>query len=385
MARIIDSLRKRFSPVRTLPAGNYRFQSPADSPSPYRLHLRMEADGTGVLILNAATVLHLNQTAAEYALQWVQGAEPEKAARAIAARYRVGRSRALIDYQDFLQRMQTLATTTDLDPETYLDFERQDPFAADISAPYRLDCALTYRLPEGESRHYTPTERVKSELSTEEWKTVLDKAWSAGIPHVVFTGGEPALREDLAALIAHTEAIGQVSGVLSGSLRFADDGYLKTLLDSGLDHMMYLLQPGAEESWTAVGCLMAADLFVTVHLTIDRSLSADVFSILERMSKLLVKSVSLSASDSEGAAALDLARNRAADLGISLQWDLPVPYSAANPVAKEIGVPSIGAGKAWLYVEPDGDVLPEQGVNRVLGNLLRDSWETIWAAAHSKS
>jgi MoaA/NifB/PqqE/SkfB family radical SAM enzyme len=59
-----------------------------------------------------------------------------------------------------------------------------------------------------------------------------------------------------------------------------------------------------------------------------------------------------------------------------------VPYSGLNPVALELqaaerGIPK-GAGNAWLYVEPDGDVLPEQGVNRLLGNLLSDPWEKIW-------
>jgi MoaA/NifB/PqqE/SkfB family radical SAM enzyme len=29
-------------------------------------------------------------------------------------------------------------------------------------------------------------------------------------------------------------------------------------------------------------------------------------------------------------------------------------------------------------VEPDGDVLPAQGINKVLGNLLTDDWNTIW-------
>jgi MoaA/NifB/PqqE/SkfB family radical SAM enzyme len=37
-----------------------------------------------------------------------------------------------------------------------------------------------------------------------------------------------------------------------------------------------------------------------------------------------------------------------------------------------------GAGRAWLYVEPDGDVLPDQSIDRVLGNFLRDPWEKIW-------
>lgn len=34
-----------------------------------------------------------------------------------------------------------------------------------------------------------------------------------------------------------------------------------------------------------------------------------------------------------------------------------------------------------MYVEPDGDLLPAQGMaDRVLGNLLRDDWTTLFPA-----
>jgi hypothetical protein len=66
---------------------------------------------------------------------------------------------------------------------------------------------------------------------------------------------------------------------------------------------------------------------------------------------------------------------------LTLTFDLPVPYSASNPVAletQEDNVPD-GAGKAWLYVEPDGDVLPAQGIaSQVLGNFLTAEWETMY-------
>lgn len=383
MSTLIKNLRNRLHAVSTLPAGMYHFQSPPEAPVPYRLHLRLETDGSGVLILNASTVLHLNQTAAECAYQWVNDSTPEKAARVISSRYRVSPKQAMHDYLDFIQRVETLLHTTDLDPVTYLDFGRHDPYSQDISAPYRLDCALTYRLPEGENIHYAPTERAKDELSTEDWKTILNKAWAAGIPHVVFTGGEPVLRDDLPALISHAEKTGQVSGLLSGSLRLAAADYLQTLLDSGLDHLMFLLQPDKDESWMAVQKAMQSDLSTTIHLTLNRELAARTSTILERLQQAEVKGLSLSASDPAGAEALIALRDKAAGLGLTLQWDLPVPYSAANPVAREIGTPSSGAGKAWLYVEPDGDVLPEQGVNRVLGNFLNDPWDTIWRKARS--
>jgi MoaA/NifB/PqqE/SkfB family radical SAM enzyme len=45
---------------------------------------------------------------------------------------------------------------------------------------------------------------------------------------------------------------------------------------------------------------------------------------------------------------------------------------------QEDNVPD-GAGKSWLYVEPDGDVLPAQGSSdKILGNLLNDEWEKIY-------
>jgi MoaA/NifB/PqqE/SkfB family radical SAM enzyme len=64
---------------------------------------------------------------------------------------------------------------------------------------------------------------------------------------------------------------------------------------------------------------------------------------------------------------------------LELVWNLPVPYSARHPVALEVDDARMeGAGRAWLYVEPDGDVRPAQGDPKVLGNLLRDPWEKIW-------
>jgi MoaA/NifB/PqqE/SkfB family radical SAM enzyme len=79
---------------------------------------------------------------------------------------------------------------------------------------------------------------------------------------------------------------------------------------------------------------------------------------------------------------LDALARKAADLNLTMRFDLPVPYSEQNPVAletEEDDLPS-GAGKAWLYVEPDGDVLPAQGMaDHVLGNSLKDDWEKFLA------
>ena len=368
-----------FTKVEPIPAGIYQKQSAPPDQAPYRIHLRLQPDGTGVLIVNAATVLHLNPTAAEYAYHFIKGSEPETAAKEVAARYRVDKKMALKDYTDFADRIQTLLTTPDLDPVSYLDFERVAPHSTDLTAPLRLDCALTYRLPAGAQAEYAPTKRVDRELTTEEWINILDKAWLAGIPHVTFTGGEATLREDLPDLIARAEKNGQVCGLLTDGMKLADKAYLEMLLQTGLDHLLFMLQPDRKSSWKALETILPEDIFVTVHVTVTPENTPRASGYLERLAALGVKSLSLTFSGS-GLPSTEL-QNKAAVLGLTLKFDLPVPYSADHPVAletQEDNVPS-GAGKAWLYVEPDGDVLPAQGMaDHVLGNFLRNSWDAIY-------
>lgn len=380
MTSIRESIRRLINANQPLPPGVYHYQAPLSDPDNYRLHLRLEADGAGILIVNASTVLHLNQTAAEYAFYMVQNLPLEQVAQNVAKRYRVKAEQASQDYQSFTERIEILARTPDLDPVTFLDFERAAPYTDEISAPYRLDCALTYRVASDSAPGAAPVERVDRELDTTEWMAILDKAWSAGIPHVVFTGGEPTLREDLVELVAHAEKNGQVAGLMTDGLRLADRSYMDTLLMTGLDHLTLILQPENEFAWQALDNLLSEDIFVAVHLTVTEQNREQVTGLMQKLAEMGVKAISLSASDPSLAGELEEAREMEASLDITLVWNLPVPYSEFNPVSFETENQEIqeGAGKAWLYVEPDGDVLPSQGINRVLGNFLHDPWEAIW-------
>ena len=200
-----------------------------------------------------------------------------------------------------------------------------------------------------------------------------------GVPHVTFTGGEPTLRDDLVQLIQHAEKIGQVCGLLTDGIKFTDKLYLKQVLQSGLDHILFVLQPSRQDSWAALEAALAEDIFVTAHLTVSRENASQAIAHLERLASLGCRSLSLSFADP--GVPVSVLANTASTLGLELKHDVPVPYSADNPVARETAEDAVpdGAGTAWLYVEPDGDVLPAQGMpERVLGNLLRDSWDKIY-------
>ncbi len=372
--------RRFFTPAPPVPPGVYHYQAPPDDPRNYRLHLRVDEDGSGVMIVNASTVLHLNQTATDYAYHFVKNTPSNEVARHMNQRYNVATEQAARDYRDLSDRVMTLIEIPDLDPVTFLDFDLQAPFQRKISAPYRLDCAITYQLPESAKPDAAPVKRVERELTTQEWVSILDKAWKVGIPHIVFTGGEPTLREDLHKLIAHAEKNGQVTGLLTDGLRLADGEYLNELLQTGLDHLMLILQPESKAFWQGLENALAEDIFTAVHVTLSDENATEINDLLKRLAQANVPAISLSSKNPELETKLQALRDQVAVLQMELVWNLPVPYSSQNPISLEVTRAGVleGAGRAWLYIEPDGDVLPSQGVNEVMGNFLSDPWEKIW-------
>lgn len=385
----MDSILSRFFTPKELPPapdpGIYQYMFPEDTETPNRLHLRVESDGTGVLLVNATTVLHLNQTAAEHVALWIQGKGEDEAAGIIAARYKLGRNHALRDQRELREEILILATEPDLDPVMFLGMTRVEPYSIVPSAPYRLDCALTYKLDEQGTHDPLARERVNRELSKSEWMQILSTAWDANIPHITFTGGESTLREDLPDLIQFAETLGLVTGILTNGERLSDPAYLDRLDRSGLDHILLSFAPDNPAARQGLERALETDIFVAVHLTLDPAASVQINDTLEELSRMGVKAVSLAATEKsdQSVGALEQAREKAAVLGLDLVWDLPAPHSETNPIAVELENVPQGAGRAWLYVEPDGDVLPTQGVNQVLGNILRDPWDQIWEKAIS--
>ena len=135
-----------------------------------------------------------------------------------------------------------VSPTDDPCPICDLDVETITPFSRQPSAPYRMDLALTYRCNNRCIHCYNETSRAQNELSTSEWKSVLDRVWSLGIPHVVFTGGEPTLKDDLPELIAYAEHLGLITGLNTNGRRLSQTDYLQQLVDAGLDHVQITLE-----------------------------------------------------------------------------------------------------------------------------------------------
>jgi radical SAM protein with 4Fe4S-binding SPASM domain len=61
-----------------------------------------------------------------------------------------------------------------------------------------------------------------------------------------------------------------------------------------------------------------------------------------------------------------------------LIWYTPTQYCELDPVGMELGIKGCTAAQYNMCVEPNGDVIPCQSYYVALGNILADTWESIW-------
>jgi radical SAM protein with 4Fe4S-binding SPASM domain len=371
-----------------------------------RVHLRIDADGSGQLLVNASRVVHLNPTAAYMTRLALEEIPEEQAIKDICRRYRVPKSQAHNDYAQIRSQIDELTRPDGACALHELDLEVIAPFSARPSAPYRLDLAVTYRCNNDCSHCYNARPRDFAELDTDQWKAIIDRAWKIGIPHIVFTGGEPTLRADLPELVAYAESRGQITGLNTNGRRLSDPGYVQGLIQAGLDHVQITLEShnseihdqmvGARGAWkqTVAGVQNVLDtpLYVMTNTTMLRWNAPTLSETLDYLGRLGVPTIGLNAliysgkgatvdsglDEAELAPLLELARQSTGNYGQRLIWYTPTQYCNFDPMALELGVKGCTAALYNMCVEPDGSVLPCQSYYQPLGNLLADPWEAIW-------
>lgn len=388
-----------------LPPGlhHYDRQAPGERS---RVHLRIDPDGSGLLLVNANRVVHLNPTAAFLAYLALEDTPAEQAVRRLRHNYAVPAEQALADYTQIRAQIDELVRPDGACPLHDLDLEVRTPFSARPSAPYRMDLAITYRCNNDCAHCYNARERTFPGLTTAEWFDVLDRTWALGIPHVVFTGGEPTLHPDLPALIAHAEHNGQITGLNTNARRLADPRFVERLVEAGLDHVQITLEshdaaihdhmvraPGAwQQTVRGLRNVLETPLYVMTNTTMLRDNAATLEQTLEFLAVEGVPTIGLNALIYSGAGAsvgtglgeselpplLEIARNHTTAHDQRLIWYTPTQYCHFDPMQLELGVKGCTAALYNMCVEPNGDVLPCQSYYQPLGNLLHDSWDSIW-------
>jgi radical SAM protein with 4Fe4S-binding SPASM domain len=371
-----------------------------------RIHLRIDPDGTGTLIVNANRVMHLNPTAALMAHLILEGNNEQEIILRVRQRYQVSASRASQDLAEFHLQLEDLLRPDGVCPIHELGLETVMPFSARPSAPYRMDLAITYRCNNDCAHCYNARERNFPELPTENWLHILDQLWALGIPHIVFTGGEATLRNDLPELIAHAESNGQITGLNTNARRLADPRYVQKLVDAGLDHIQITVESCDEqihdEMMRAKGAfrqtiqglknVLDTRLYVMTNTTMLRSNVHKIPDTLDFLAALGVPTIGLNAliyagqgltvgtglHERELPPILDMAVKKTAEHNQRLIWYTPTQYCNFDPTQVNLGVKGCTASLYSMCIESNGNVLPCQSYYQPLGNMLTDPWESIW-------
>lgn len=371
-----------------------------------RIHLRIDADGFGLLLVNANRAMHLNPTAAFMARLALDEVSESEAIRQITKRYAVNHEQAYSDYAHFIEKLFELTRPNGACPIHDLELEIEAPFSQKPSAPYRMDLAITYRCNNDCPHCYNARPRNYPELKTSDWIQVIDQLWKIGIPHVVFTGGEPTLRDDLPELIAYAQSVGMISGVNTNARRLRDPNYVLALVNAGLDHVQITLEShipeihdemvSARGAWvqtvTGLENALESPLFVMTNTTMLKNNAPYMDDTLDFLAKMGVPTVGLNAliysghgltvntglKEEELKPLLELATRSTFENNQRLIWYTPTQYCNFDPMQLDLGVKGCTAALYNMCIEPGGSVIPCQSYYKTLGNILSDPWEQIW-------
>ena len=390
-----------------IPMGRYTYRG-EDKFAGMSLQLRVEQSGQGVMVINANTVLHLNHTGTAFAYYFMQGLAQKEVLTKIRRMYHVNGDTAKADYEKLVYTISTLAQTEKIDPVTFLDIEKEEPFTYQYSAPLRMDLALTFRCQNDCVHCYAGGPHETTELTTAQWKSIIDKLSEIGVFILTFTGGEPTLREDLPELLLYAQNKGMVTGLISNGRKLKDRVYVDVLEKSGLDFVQITLEShkpqihdlmtSADGSWkeTVEGIQNAvqSQIYVSTNTTLSKHNANDFITTIDYIkglgvdafgcNSLIYSGKAPSASEEFTLDVEDLKmllpkiRDKANAVGLKFLWYTPTQYCQFDPVQLGLGVKTCTAAMINACVGPNGDVYPCQSYFESLGNILNEPWEKIW-------
>jgi radical SAM protein with 4Fe4S-binding SPASM domain len=401
------SFLRRVLRASRVPQGRYTYRGKGKFAG-LALQLRVEPSGQGLLVINANTVLYLNETAAAHAYFFMQGLPEDAAVKKIRSIYRIDNKTAKQDHEKLVYAVSTLAQTEEICPISFLDIKSVEPFTQEYSAPLRMDLALTFRCQNNCVHCYAGGPHETEELTAAQWKTVIDRLHEIGVFIVTFTGGEPTLREDLAELLQYAQNKGIVTGLITNGRRLKDKDYVQALEKAGLDFVQVTLESheakvhdaiaGAKGSWkeTVAGIknAVASKIYTTTNTTLSQQNAAGFLKTVDFIKQLGVAGFGCNSLIYSGKASdisdkfavstdtlktlLPKVHDKANQLGLKFLWYTPTQYCQFDPVSMGLGVKSCTAALVNMCVGPNGDVYPCQSYFESLGNILKEPWHKIW-------
>jgi pyrroloquinoline quinone biosynthesis protein E len=260
--------------------------------------------------------------------------------------------------------------------------------------PLALLAELTHRCPLQCPYCSNPVEleRAAGELDTATWCRVLDEAVSLGVLQVHFSGGEPTVRKDLEALVAHAAQRGLYTNLITAGV-LIDQRRMEALVAAGLDHVQLSFQDDKPENADRIGgyqgghakkrevatLVRAVGLPLTINAVMHRHNLDHLESMIEMALELGAHRLEVAHVQYYGWAL----RNRAALMPTRAQLErataavtaararlkgvLTIDYVVPDYYARRPKACMGGWGRQFLNISPVGKVLPCHAAESIPG------------------
>lgn len=374
------------APQAGIPRGLHHFVV-LEGDSPTRFHLRVDPDGGGMLLANAAEAAHLSPVGVLMTHGALSGWSEEEIIRQVRAQFSggteaqvradLGSIRGLVSG---LSGPRAQYPVSNFGGDTGADGRR-------LGAPYSAD------LTQG---------------SPEQMQPILRRLWDAAIPQVNLLARPDRDPAELVRVVEFTEDLGMIAGVRSVA-RWLPSGVLNELAAAGLDYLALVLASAeeaehegmvrAEGDWAWVQ--EAWDLCRELELcpVAQCPITDETLGELEEMIELVAGRGVLDvwfyavacldgeeAADAAGALparalpqAATTVFEAAEEFGRRVLWHPPVKFDLRKDLAAHVIDGPRAAGDVAIRVEPDGSVFPARGPRKCAGNLLTQAWDEIWS------
>ncbi len=294
-------------------------------------------------------------------------------------------------------------------------------YAKNMTAPHRMDLMISAMEKDGKwncnqqcVHCYAAGQKHSkvTELSTDEWKKIIEACKKAKIPQLTFTGGEPTMRKDLPELIKAARWF--VTRLNTNGVLLSKD-LCEKLMEAELDsvqvtfyskeadiHNALVGANNYEKTLEGIKNALAAGLNLSTNTPLC-SLNKDYVETLRFLHGLGVKYVTCSGlivtgnANKEESKGTKLTNDEIYEVvkeaaNFCYENDMEISFTSPGwiPADKlqelKLTVPSCGACLSNMAITPDGKVIPCQSWLswETLGDMTKDSFDKIWNSKECK-
>ena len=351
---------------------------------PTRFHLRIDPDGGGLLLANAAEAAWLSPVGVRMAAGVLEGRSDQEIVEEITSAFR-GAPEAQVhaDLAQVHAMIADLAEPGDNYPVTNLG-DSLSIWERELGAPLRADV---------------------DQCDAERFRTIIRTLWDAGVPHVSIQADRNGDPERLPELVEAVEDIGMICG-LRAAAAWLSPGIIEACALGGLDHFDFVFvcdDPAEHDETCGVGdheALVAVieqcrglELAPVAQWPLMDSNLADMDGMAEALQSLGVTNVvgfaiactnDDAAADQAGALparALPQVATTFFELAESTSarylWAPPKRYDPHRSLRDQVLDGPRTSADVSVRVRADGSVWPARGAQSA-GNILSSDWSAIW-------